>query len=145
MHTSPFKKLRSVWQMEVKSSLTRTSSRPGGATSTSSIASGSPGHHATAAARNKHGQPLVRSWPTIEPVWCGIKSNEEEEEEEEEKRRRRKLAAGNATFAFDGLSPGGGVVRQAAVAVGRHGVLDGFLLGSLPCCSSLQREENKWC
>lgn len=49
--TSPFKKLRSVWQMEVKSSFTRTSRRPGGATSTSSITSGSPGPHATAAAR----------------------------------------------------------------------------------------------
>lgn len=62
MHTSPFKKLRSVWQMEVKSSLTRTSSRPGGATSTSSITSGSPGPHATAAARRHQGQPLMRTF-----------------------------------------------------------------------------------
>lgn len=38
------------------------------------------------------------------------------------------------TFAFDGLSlGGGGAVRQAAVAVGRHGVVfDRCLLGS-PC------------
>ena len=50
LHTSPFKKLRSVWQTEVKSTFTRTSRRPGGATSTSSITSGSPGPHATAAA-----------------------------------------------------------------------------------------------
>jgi hypothetical protein len=57
-----------VWQMEVKSSLTRTSRRPGGATSTSSIVSGSLGPHATAAARNKHGQQRVCSWPMIEPV-----------------------------------------------------------------------------
>lgn len=35
--------------------------------------------------------------------------------------REEEEAAGNTTFAFDGLSPGVVTVRQAAVAVGRHG------------------------
>jgi hypothetical protein len=46
--------------------------------------------------------------------------------------RSRNTKLNRTTFAFDGLSPGGGAVRQAALAVGRHG--GGFLrcLTSLP-------------
>lgn len=43
----------SLRQMEVETTLTRISSGPGGATSTSSITSACPGPHATAAARHQ--------------------------------------------------------------------------------------------
>jgi hypothetical protein len=108
--TSAFHTPRSVWQMEVKSTLTRTSSRPGGATSTSSTDSGSPGPHATAAARN---QP--RFWSLLaqtERKGGGGGGLQETRREDDE-----------GTFAFDGLSSGAGAVGQVAVPVpvGGHG------------------------
>jgi hypothetical protein len=75
-----------VWQTEVKSTLTRTSRRPGGATSTSSITSGSPGAHATAAARTYHIYQTVHAFmagtvPSPEQGEGRHTSGEEEEKQ----------------------------------------------------------------
>jgi len=113
VRTSPFQALRSVWQTDVKSTLTRTSRRPGGATSTSSIASGSPGPHATAAARAR--QPCSASHDLPPPPAQKSKNKGRAEIEEGE------AAAGNSTFAFDGLpSCARTVLHRAALAVGRR-------------------------
>lgn len=51
--TSPFQALRSVWQMEVKRILTRTSIFWGGSTRICSMTNGSPGPRATAAVKKQ--------------------------------------------------------------------------------------------
>lgn len=68
IYTSPFQALRSVWQIEVKSTLRRTSILAGGATSTSSITSASPGPCATAAAHAWSSSSIVISSSSITPA-----------------------------------------------------------------------------
>ena len=93
MRTSPFQALRSVWQTDVKSTLTRTSRRPGGATSTSSIASGSPGPHATAAARARQPCSASHDLPCVGSRSSRRRRKRAKTKEEQKLRREKQLQA----------------------------------------------------
>lgn len=112
--------------MEVKSTLTRTSMGPGGATSTSSSDSGTPGPHATAAARAAQVKYACRTEPRAPPSKRPTRKTGNAEE---------KPQAGNSTFACDGLPAATGAAtaaRRAAVAVERR--CHGVVLLILPWC-----------
>jgi hypothetical protein len=99
--------------MEVKRTLMRTSMRSGGATSTSSITSGSLGPHATAAAQS---------------VMAGngnIGKKKDSELKKKKKMMGRDYRYQERTFALDGLSLGAAAVGEA---IGVHGVNFSLLL-----------------
>ena len=76
IHTSPCQALRSVWHIEVKRILIRTSIFWGGSTLTSSITNGSPGPHVIAASnppyKMKMSTTINQQWLCKEKEWTCI-------------------------------------------------------------------------